>query len=279
MHKIKRFVIILPIMLLLTMFFGTNSFADSVEFTAALADYDDCLTASQESELRKIMQTAANNAKCNVGIVITRDLNGMSDMSYADAFGDSAFGYGSSFVVLMMLNKHGNPQYDGDGFADCISTSGMGRNKYDDHITAMFNKVYDGLDSSGFYAACKNFCSVVERYGGSSTTASLMHNEFLENFEVILGGSFIGLVVAAVVTGIVVSSVVRGYKKRAPISAANYIDQSRTRITRQTDQFVREYTTSVNISSSSGGSHGGGHGGGRGGGRSGGHGGGRGRSR
>ena len=154
----------------------------------------------------------------------------------------------------------------------------MGRNKYDSHINAMFNKVYDGLDSSGFYAACKNFCSVVERYGsGSGGTASLMVDDKL--ITTLFGGSAIGLVIATIFTVIIVTNVVKSYKKVKPISAASYLDQSRTRITRQVDQFVREYTTSHVVSSSSGGGHSGGHGGGGGSHRSGGHGGGGGRHR
>lgn len=277
MLKIKYFSVIVSVMLLIMPIFGVTAFAGSESgFSAALADYDNCLTDQQESDLRELMQETANKASCNIGIVITRDLNGMSDVGYADKFGDDAFGTGSSFVVLMLLNTYDNPAYD--EYEDRISTSGMGRNKYDSHITAMFNKMYDGLDSGGFYAACKNFCSVVERYGsGSGGTSSLMADEGM--IATVFGGSVIGLIAATIVTIIVVSNVVRSYKKIKPISAANYIDQSRTRITRQVDQFVREYTTSHVVSSSS--SHGGGghHGGGGGSHRSGGHGGGGGRHR
>lgn len=277
MLKIKYFAVVVSVMLLILPVFGVNAFAGTnSSFSAALADLDDCLTDEQEYNLRQLMQETANKASCNVGIVITRDLNGMSDVKFADEFGDAAFGNGSSFVVLMLLNTYDNPAYA--SYEDRISTSGMGRNKYDSHITAMFNKVYDGLDSAGFYAACKNFCTVVERYGsGSGGTASLMVDE--ELIATIFSGFVFGLVAAVVVTIVVVSSVVRGYKKVKPISASNYIDQSRTRITRQVDQFVREYTTSHVVSSSSSGGHGGGHGGGGGSHRSGGHGGGGGRHR
>ncbi|MBD5128499.1 MAG: TPM domain-containing protein [Ruminococcaceae bacterium] len=278
MLKIKYFTVVVSVMLLILPVFGMTAFAGTDgSFSAALADLDDCLTDEQEYDLRQLMQETADKASCNVGIVITRDLNGMSDVKFADEFGDAAFGNGSSFVVLMLLNTYDNPAYA--SYEDRISTSGMGRNKYDSHINAMFNKVYDGLDSSGFYAACRNFCSVAERYGsGSGGTASLMVDDKL--ISTIFGGSTIGLVIATILTVVIVSSVVRSYKKRAPISAANYLDQSRTRITRQVDRFVREYTTSHVVSSSSGGGHSGGHHGGGGGShRSGGHGGGGGRHR
>ncbi|MCX4356776.1 MAG: TPM domain-containing protein [Oscillospiraceae bacterium] len=277
MLKIRYFAVIVSVMLLILPVLGSTAVAGSEGgFTAVLSDFDDCLTDEQENNLRQLMQETANKASCNIGIVITRDLNGMSDVKYADKFGDDVFGTGSSFVVLMLLNTYDNPAYD--EYQDRISTSGMGRNKYDGHIGAMLNKMYDGLDSGGFYAACKNFCSVAERYGsGSGGTASLMVDEGL--ITTVFGGSVIGLIAATIVTIIVVSSVVKGYKKIKPISAANYIDQSRTRITRQVDQFVREYTTSHVVSSSSSGHGGGRHGGGGGSHRSGGHGGGGGRHR
>ena len=278
MLKIKYFAAVISVMLFVLPIFGATAFAGTDgSFSAALADLDDCLTDEQEYDLRQLMQETANKASCNIGIVITRDLNGMSDVKFADEFGDAAFGNGSSFVVLMLLNTYDNPAYA--SYEDRISTSGMGRNKYDSHITAMFNKVYDGLDSSGFYAACKNFCSVAERYGsGSGGTSDLIVDE--ELIATMFSGCVFGLIGATVMTLIIVTSVVRGYKKQKPISAANYIDQSRTRITRQVDQFVREYTTSHVVSSgSSSRGGGGGHGGGGGSHRSGGHGGGGGRHR
>lgn len=63
---------------------------------------------------------------------------------------------------------------------------------------------------------------------------------------------------------IVVTTVVaRGYKKKAPISAANYLDNSVTRFSVKNDIFLREFTTHFSSSSSSGGgghhSGGGGH--------------------
>ena len=280
MHKIKYFAVIVSIILILPVFCVSAFASTGSGFSASLADLDDSLTDIEEQNLREVMQTSAQMAKCNIGIVITDDLNGMTDVRFADEFGDAAFGKGSSFVVLLLLNTNGNPAYA--KYEDRISTSGMGRDKYDGHIKAMFNTVYDGLDSHGFYAACKNFCSAAERYGsGSGGTSDKMYDSdnIMESFSLFFGGAFIGLVIAIIVTIVVVSNVVRGYKKRAPISASNYIDQSRTRITRQVDQFVREYTTSVSTSSSSGGHGGGGHGGGGGSHRSGGHGGGGGRHR
>lgn len=237
------------------------------------ADFHDslngCLTQPQESEILKLMQETADKIECSIGIAIISDLHGMSDVKYADNFGDAQFGTGSSFVVLMLLNTHGNPQYA--SYQDWISTSGLGRDYYDKNINKILNKTYDGLDSQGFVGACRNFCSALKTYrssGGYSVSGA---------FHIDMGVVLFALIGGVVMSIIIVSSVQRGYKRKTPISASHYLDKSRTHINRQIDQFVREYTTSVHLSSSSSG--GGHHGGGGGSHRSGGHGGGGGRHR
>ncbi len=268
MLKMRFTAALVVVVILLAPFFRLSASADySTGCRGALADLDECLTDSEEEKLLGIMNETAQKINCNIGIVITRDLNGMSDSRYAKHFGDSNFGSGSSYAVFMFLNTHDNPAYK--TYEDKIGLNGRGHDYYAGKANAIFDKVYDGLDSSGFYSAGRAFCRALEQYAGSDSYGN--NSSFIAgNFSLISGGMFIGFIAAVIVTIIVVSNVVRGYKKRAPISASNYIDQHRTRITRQVDQFVREYTTSVSISSSSGGgrgghsSHGGSH-------RSGGH--------
>lgn len=267
MVKIRFAAVLVAVMILFAPIFTLSAGADApVGCRGVLVDLDECLTVSEEEKLLDIMNETAKKINCNVGIVITRDLNGMSDSRYARNFGDTNFGSGSSYAVFLFLNKHDNPAYK--GYQDIIELNGRGHDYYDSKANAIFDKVYDGLDSSGFYSAGREFCRALENYAQSDSYGG---DDFLENFSVLFAGAFIGFIIAAIVTVITVCSVVRGYKKCAPISASNYIDQSRTRITRQVDQFVREYTTSVNISSSSGGHGGGGHSSHGGGHRSGGH--------
>lgn len=269
MFKMRFAAALVVVIILIAPFFTFSASADvPVGCRGALSDLDECLTASEEEKLLGIMNETAQKINCNVGIVITRDLNGMSASGYAKNFGDTNFGSGSSYAVFMFLNTHDNPAYSGSSYEDKLELNGRGHDYYNSKANAIFNKVYDGLDSAGFYSAGREFCRALELYAGSGGGNGL--DFFSDNFSLFFGGSFIGLIFAVIITIAVVNSVVRGYKKRVPISASNYIDRSRTRITRQVDQFVREYTTSVNISSSSGG-HGGGHSSHGGGHRSGGH--------
>lgn len=270
MVKMRFAAALVVVIILFAPFFSVSASADKpVGCRGVLVDLDECLTDSEEEKLLGIMNETAQKISCNIGIVITRDLNGMSDSQYAKNFGNTNFGSGSSYAVFLFLNKHDNPAYS--SYQDILELNGRGHDYYNSRANSIFDKVYDGLDSAGFYSAGREFCRALELYAGSDSYGGDAFDTFADNFSVIVGGSFIGLIAATIITIVVVSNVVRSYKKRAPISAANYIDQSRTRITRQTDQFVREYTTSVNISSSSGGGHGGGHSSHGGGHRSGGH--------
>lgn len=247
---------------------------------AVIADYDNCLTESEETDLLEILHKSAQKVKCNVGVVITKDLEGKSDEGYTNAFLIECFGSDSNSVVLMLLNRYGNPKYS--GYTDVISSYGTADTKYRKRYDKMFDRIYDKMgDPIGdknaynnttktyggydYFNSCKEFSKCVQSYGASGFAAIPIKiaSYATSNFKMFAGG----LVIAVIVTLIVVKAKVSGYKKKATLSASNYLDRRATRVTHQVDQFVREYTTSHTHSSSSGG-----HGGGGGGGHSSGHG-------
>lgn len=248
---------------------------------AVVADYDNCLTESEETELLEILHQSAVKAKCNVGIVITKDLEGKSDKQYATAFSDDNFGKNSSSIVLMFLNTYNDPKYS--RYQDWIYAGGNEYGKFTTGVTnKVFNRIYNKMgDPHGskyaynnsthtyggynYFNACKEFAKCVRRYGtgGFAAIPNMLLDYITGSFTKFAGG----LVFAVIIALIVVKAKVMGYKKKATLSAANYMDRRATRVTRQVDQFVREYTTSHTHSSSSGGHHGGGgHSGGGGGG-------------
>lgn len=249
---------------------------------AVLADYDNCLTESEEQEVLQMMYKAAQSAKCNVGLVITKDLEGMSDKQYATSFSTEHFGSYSNSVVLLLLNTYNVPQYS--RYQDWIYASGSKYSKFDDRLTnKVFDRIYKKMgDPHGnkyaynestktyggydYYSACKEFARCVKGY--ATTGFAAIPNFFINYITGSFSYFFGGIIISIIVTLIIVSSKVRGYKKKATLSAANYMDRNATRVTRQVDNFIREYTTSHTHSSSSGGHGGGGHhGGGGGGGR------------
>lgn len=245
----------------------TRVFAAGASGNVAIGDYDNRLTDGQERELLSLMQTASDQTGLKIGIIITGDLEGRSDEGYAKAFGSSAFG-DSDWVVLMLFNSYDKAEYT--GYTDVISRNRKADDRLKRFDGQMLDNIYDVLEHNAYkdyssddiyhlfnyYGGCKAFIGDVQRLGSDSLSTQLF-----VLIEYHLGQVLLGAVIAAVITVIIVTSVTRSYKKVKPISASNYIDRSRTRITRQVDQFVREYTTSVSTSSSHGGGHGGGGGG------------------
>lgn len=276
LSKVKRAISVpaaLAAVFCCMIFMNVSAAADAV-YKAVLVDLDGCIPDTNEAKLTEYMQKTADIIECNIGVVITADLNGMYYKDYADNFGDSNFGTGSSTVVLMLLNSNGNPAYA--DYVDWISTSGRARDYYDGKTDRIFNSVYDGLDSSGFEEAVKDFCDALVKYrGGSADTFQGSISVDLEGlYAIFLGSLVIGLVMSLIITG----KVAAGYTKKVPVSAVSYLDGNRTAVTRKSDVFVKEYIRTY--TTSSGGSRGGSsHGGGGGRHRSGGHGGGGGRHR
>lgn len=224
-----------------------------------------CLTKSQETQLLSLMQETADAIKCNIGIVITSDLHYMSDKNYVKNFHGTMFGEYSDSISLLLLNTHGNSAYA--RYEDQIYYTDRAYDLFNKRLNSIFDRLYVPLDknSNDFYGACAAFCAALKSYGSG---AGLFVTKFNINFSKVMTMIIAGTIMSIIIVG----SFTRGYKRKTPISAAHYIDKNRTRINRQVDQFVREYTTTVHIQSSSGGgSHrsggGGGHRSGGGGGR------------
>lgn len=245
----------------------------------AIADYDNCLTASEEASLITELAAVANKIHCNIGIIISKDSNGLGYAKYADKFSDDMFGYGSNSVVLLLFNSYNKPEYS--TFKDWISTDGKMVNKLKKRIDRMFDRIYKKMGEPkgnkyayntsthtyggyDYYAACKEFAKCVKRYGTSGPAAiPLFFTDYLVTHPLYFLG---GIGITLVITIAKVRSTVKKYKVKKPISAVAYMERSATRVTNSVDRFIREYTTSVTHSSSSGGHGGGGHGGGHGGG-------------
>lgn len=151
------------------------------ELLIVINDYDNCLIESEEFELMRLLSEASSSAGCSIGIVITSDLNGMSDKEYADSFSDEYFGTGSDAVVLLLLNSYNKPEYA--NYTDRISTSGKMIGTLQKYIDPMFDSIYKKMgepkgdkyaynESTGTYggydfmSACEEFAASVTRYAG-----------------------------------------------------------------------------------------------------------------
>ena len=129
----------------------------SDENRVILADYDDNLTDAQESEALAIMQDTADEIMCNIGIVITDDLEGRTDSGYADNFLEQNFTFDSNSIVLF----YNNNQSDTNNL-DYISLYGRAYDIYDKKCDVIFDSVYEGLEPDDDYArSIEYFCEAL----------------------------------------------------------------------------------------------------------------------
>lgn len=281
--KLLSAIIFAVIMLFSALLTVTASAAGN--YRVVIEDFDNCLTKDEKASLIDIMQKTANKIGLNVGYCITADLEGMSHQYYSDYRLDSNFGKNSDSVMLVMVNSHDKPEYK--NATDEISTTGVAFNRFSTSLIekSIFPRIYEGFDdpyatsvgtpmknvykntsSAQYYQACVEYCKALEAY---STFWGKIGGFISEHIAELFMAIIAAIIISLIATGVTKSK----YSKKKPISANNYLDRKSIVQKRAVDSFIREYTTSVKISSSSS------SGGGGGGGHSSGHGGGGGRHR
>lgn len=230
-----------------------------IAYRAVLNDRQDILTDEQIDILTEEMLEVANKLEINVGVVITDNIEGKTDKAFTDDYLDSTFGFGSSSIVLLFNNDRTNMNY-----TDWISTCGKCTDWYDSKTNRIFDDVYYGLDNNNnsYYYAIKEYCTALETYAGKSgsTQVGVPVSDYSD--EITLGKVFINSLILPIIFGLVMALIVTysaaaGYKRKKPVSAREYLENSRTRFVRQNDIFIREYHSSHSVSSGS--SRGGGH--------------------
>ncbi len=246
-------------------------------------DYNTCLA---------YLQDASDQTGMNIAVVLGKQVRSeYAIKSLADATYDEMFGKNTDGLLYYMDLSGVEHPYD------YISTSGMGQFYYsdgdmDNRIDQIFDDVFPYLPAGSenvvkaievlsedvvyFYeiGITDNYYvydDVYEQYfyveDGQMQASN--HRPYVDLAAILtmgVGGFFIGLIIAVIVFFCVQSH----YKFKASLSPMTYVNRKTLTFNRQTDDFVRTYTTRVRIQSSSGGGSRGG-GGGR---SSGGHGGG-----
>lgn len=294
MAKIKPRAVLCAILAVVILLFPLFGFkAEAETYKTVLSDLDNCLTEAEEDAISAKLVEVSQKVGINIGIVITAELlnsNGhhISHEVYSENFCNENFGEYSDSIVLLLFNSHDKPEYT---YAqDDMYMYGKADELYYERSQKIWDRIYDALlshnvksdlpsepnvykdySSASYYIGCMNFCNALERYGDPANAFWIGVQEFIVEH---IGMLFIGLIIGAIVAFVIFTNTKRSYSKKAPISAAQYIDKNRKNIVGSEDRFIREYTTShrIDTSSSSGGrSGGGGHSGGGGGHHSGGH--------
>lgn len=284
MKRYLSVIMLLAVMFAGVMCMGTSAAGQSSVATSGqeqtykvvLADYDSVLEDYMQRNLLSVMQDAADDIECSIGVVITSDRGGLTPKQYADNFAEENFGYGSDNIVLLFDNDKISPNHK-----DWISTSGAVGRRYDRYIDSIFDYLYVGFDSNGgdnYSQGIQYFCSYLRNTEFYAENDSYGYDDYYydedgdivyytDDVSVLITMCAIPALVALAMTIFSMVITVKKYSKKAPISAARYMDSSRTKFTHRKDIFLRQTTTHVRISSGGGhGSHGGGGGGGHGGG-------------
>lgn len=262
MNKLIRSLAALIVAAAAAVLFGCMACAqDYHTYASRLVDNQGKLTKYEFDELERLLDETAQKIGLNVGVVLAdKDMNGQGEMAYTQDFLYDSFGDEWGSIVLMLVQT-------GSGKVDQIFYTDEAYDRFKGQRDRILDAVYDGLDSGdgdNYYAAISGFCEyLTERGTGGSLRIHLNT------------GHLAGIVIALIISLIYVNAHASKYKRRTPISARAYMDSRSTKFTQREDMFVREYTTTRRINTSSGSSHSGGGGGHRGGGHRSGGGGGR----
>ena len=160
--RVTRLLLAAIMVFSLALSFGMAAYADGAVGT--LRDTDDIFTDDQEAELRDLIDAAAAASGYNIGVVVADDIGGMSPREYAQAQLDSIFGEYSDSVLLLICND-----FDAEECYDWIDMTGKAVEAHYDHINDIYDCIYSGMDTSGYYASVVNFC---EYFGADVSSVS-----------------------------------------------------------------------------------------------------------
>lgn len=231
----------------------------------SVVDYANLLSSEEEQQLRGDLASFKEKYNMDTVIVTSNDLDGKSQMDYADDYFDyNGYGVGEDKSGVLLL-------IDMDDRKVWISTSGEAIKYFtDSRIDNIVDDVTAQLKNADYFEGCNEFISDINYYAEEGIpVGQYTYSEAERTQKVIFIGLGAGLIVASVVSFLVVNS----YKNSKSISTANYVDHNSIVFTRKKDRFISTYTSKTKIernnnssggssthTSSSGNTHGGGGG-------------------
>lgn len=244
-------------------------------------------------ELNELTQEYSKKLKMNIYVCLS-DSRFYSDNEvqiFCDDLYDEIYGEDTDGILYLIDLSGSSPAHD------CISTSGKAVLLYKKNLDKIFNRIDTYLPSGGSTAypddidgAVREFLNQLEKYGDKKPGIfSSYHDKSSGKYFYYRGGEFIVstrrapvfnlivLIVSAVIgviTGVIsYCSIKSKYKFKSGTNSSVYISHEESRLTENTDMFIRSYVTKRKIETSSGSgggsrmgggghSHIGGHGGG-----------------
>lgn len=203
-------------------------------------DQSGVLTSEEVLALEAELEQLAVQTGWNLALVTTDDAQGKNTRDYADDFYDELYGIDTNGVVYLI---------DFDNRQSTISTSGEAIDYLtDSRIEDVLTTIDPYLAEQSYSQAMSSFISGVSRY----YIAGIPEGQHRVSEEDVRRNTLlIALAVGAVAMGISVLVIVGRYKFHSVPNAATYLDQGETLFLERSDNFLREYTTSVKIESNS----------------------------
>lgn len=219
-------------------------------------DFMNYMSAGEVSDLQSRIEGIRSTRGLDVVIVITGDLEGKAPTAYADDYFDyNGYGIGSDRSGLLLLVSMGTRDV-------AISTSGKAISIFtDSRLDDILDDVSSYLSDNEYYKACVEFLEQVDYYatlgapGGSDNAGS---RSYLSRAASIAKSPIVYLI-AAIIALIATLAVSSASKGMATITNRTYEESGSFELTASRDDFLRETTSRVRISSpsnSSGGSKG-----------------------
>lgn len=270
-----------------------KGFDGNISGSCVLVGSEDMFLYDQDilEELDSLAKEYSDKLDMNICIYLSEKWYNSDDavQIFCDDTYDEIYGEDTDGVFYMIDLSGSSPA------RDCISTSGKAVLLYEKELDGIFERINAHLPSGGNTAypddidgAVREFLSQLERYGNKKPGFfSSYHDKSSGKYFYYKGGEFIVskkrppvtnllmLLITAVigtVTGVITYfSIKSKYKFKTSANPGVYVSHEESRLTEQSDTFIRSYVTKHKIetsgsgggSSSGGGhSHSGGHGGG-----------------
>ncbi len=248
--------------------------AFSVEYGRLFVDTAGLADEINAETTEKNLEAVSEKHGTNIVIVTTDNLEGKTDVEYADDYFDYN-GYGEDGVLLLVYYKENN---EGNNRI-YISTKGTGISAFDDaDIDYCLDRIYDRVSDDDFFGAFTAFCECCDLeytalVNGEDDSAFKEdwsvkpEHTFKDTAKQLIICAVIGLVVALIVTSSMASKL---KTVRSQVNARSYENPGSMKITSANDVFL--YTNVVRTAkpkenhsggtsthtSSSGSTHGGG---------------------
>lgn len=222
--------------------FATSSSGDR------MVDLADVLTESEEKALRTVLDMVSKKQQVDVVIVTVKDLEGKSQMEYADDyFDENGYGFGSDRDgVLYLVRIESDGSYSkGNSW---ISTCGYGITAFTDAgIQYIGGEITDLLLEENYGEAFQQFVTLADDFITQAKNGEAYDSGNMPKEPFPLGG---GILISLVVGLIVAFSVTRSMKKqlksvRFQSGASSYLKRGSMKVTKQSDVFLYTHVDKV----------------------------------